>query len=95
MTRITAAPEWEWWLVWYFFIGGLAAGLYFVTALIELVGTAPDRKMAKASYYLAFPLSLLCAVPAILILASPWIRDCYWRPTSLKVGLPLATRRPR
>src|SRR2546421_3615307 len=28
--------------------------------------------------------------PAILILAFPWIRDCSWRPTSLKVGLPLA-----
>ncbi len=47
MTRITAAPEWEWWLVWYFFIGGLAAGAYFVTALIELVGTEQDRKMAR------------------------------------------------
>ena len=35
MARITAAPEWEWWLVFYFFAGGLAAGLYFVAALIS------------------------------------------------------------
>src|SRR5215831_20918098 len=27
---------------------------------------------------------------AILILAFPWIRDCLWRSTSLKVGFPLA-----
>jgi transketolase C-terminal domain/subunit len=33
--------------------------------------------------------------PAILILALPGICDCSWRPTSLKVGLPLAIRRPR
>src|SRR5205823_9534632 len=31
-----------------------------------------------------------CLKTAILILAFPWIRDCSWRPTSLKVGLPLA-----
>jgi protein NrfD len=71
MERITAAPEWEWWLVFYFFIGGLAAGLYFVAALIELVGSEPDRKMAKAAYYLAFPLSLVCAVLLILDLGRP------------------------
>jgi formate-dependent nitrite reductase membrane component NrfD len=71
MVRITAAPEWEWWLVLYFFIGGLAAGLYFVTALIELVGTEPDRKMAKVSYYLVFPLSLLCGVLLIADLGRP------------------------
>jgi adenine-specific DNA methylase len=34
-------------------------------------------------------------LPAILILALPGICDCSWRPTSLKVGLPLAIRRPR
>jgi formate-dependent nitrite reductase membrane component NrfD len=71
MERITAAPEWEWWVVWYFFIGGLAAGMYFIAALIELVGTERDREMAKAAYYLAFPLSLVCAVLLTLDLGRP------------------------
>ena len=71
MTRITAAPEWEWWLVFYFFIGGMAAGLYFIAALIELVGTEADRKMARAAYYLAFPLSLVCAILLIADLGRP------------------------
>ena len=60
MTRITVAPEWEWWLVWYFFLGGLAAGLYFMAALIELVGSERDRAMAKVAYYYAFPLAVVC-----------------------------------
>ena len=71
MTRITVAPEWEWWLVWYFFIGGLAAGLYFIAALIELVGSERDREMAKVSYYVAFPLALVCGVLLVLDLGRP------------------------
>ena len=62
MTRITVAPEWEWWLVWYFFLGGLAAGLYFIAALIELVGSERDRAMTKVAYYCAFPLAVVCGV---------------------------------
>ena len=71
MARITVAPAWEWWLVWYFFIGGLAAGLYCTAALFELMGTARDREMAKVSDYLAFPLVLVCAVLLILDLGRP------------------------
>lgn len=71
MTLITVAPAWEWWLVWYFFIGGLAAGLYFMAALIELVGSERDRDMAQVSYYLAFPLALVCGVLLILDLGRP------------------------
>lgn len=71
MTRITVAPEWEWWLVWYFFLGGLAAGLYFVAALIDLLGSERDRAMARVAYYLAFPLVAVCGVLLILDLGRP------------------------
>src|SRR5262250_3757042 len=71
MTRITVAPEWEWLLVWYFFLGGLAAGLYFMAALIELVGSERDRAMAKIAYYCAFPLAVVCGVLLILDLGRP------------------------
>src|SRR6266536_3434393 len=66
MTRITVAPAWEWLLVWYFFLGGLAAGLYFMAALIELVGSERDRAMAKVAYYCAFPLAVVCGVLLIV-----------------------------
>jgi formate-dependent nitrite reductase membrane component NrfD len=71
MTRITVAPEWEWLLVWYFFLGGLAAGLYFIAALIHLVGSERDRDMARVAYYLAFPLALVCGVLLIVDLGRP------------------------
>ena len=57
--------------MWYFFLGGLAAGLYFIAALIELVGSERDREMAQVSYYLAFPLALVCGVLLILDLGRP------------------------
>jgi formate-dependent nitrite reductase membrane component NrfD len=69
--RITAPPDWGWWIVFYFFLGGLAAGSYFMAALIELIGDEQDRELAKVSYYVAFPLVAICGVLLILDLGRP------------------------
>jgi formate-dependent nitrite reductase membrane component NrfD len=94
--RIVASPHWEWWLVFYFFLGGIAAGSYFMAALIELVGTERDRELAKVSYYIAFPLIIICTVLLILDLGRPerfwhmmlqantlWPMFKYWSPMSV------------
>lgn len=65
------APMWEWWIVFYFFAGGIAGGAYFISAAIELVGRPEDRPIARMGYYIAFPLSILCAVFLILDLGRP------------------------
>lgn len=69
--RIVASPHWEWWLVFYFFLGGIAAGAYFMAALIELIGSEEDRELAKVSYYIAFPLVSLCGLLLVLDLGRP------------------------
>ena len=28
MDHFVAPPQWEWYIVWYFFLGGIAGGLY-------------------------------------------------------------------
>jgi len=71
MERIAASPHWEWWLVFYFYLGGIAAGSYFMAALIELVGSEEDRELAKVSYYIAFPLVMICTVLLVLDLGRP------------------------
>ena len=43
--RIVASPEWGWWVVLYFFFGGIAAGSYFIATLIELA-----REFARAAH---------------------------------------------
>lgn len=64
-------PLWEWWIVWYFFLGGIAGGAYFIATLVELVGSEADRPIARMGYFIAFPLILLCAVCLILDLGRP------------------------
>jgi formate-dependent nitrite reductase membrane component NrfD len=64
-------PLWEWWIVFYFFVGGIAGGAYFIAAVIELVSTPEDRPIARSAYHLAFPLAVLSGLFLILDLGSP------------------------
>jgi formate-dependent nitrite reductase membrane component NrfD len=54
-TFFTAAPEWQWLIILYFFVGGLAGGSYFLAALVDLLGTPADRYLARLGHYVAFP----------------------------------------
>lgn len=79
-------PKWEWWIVVYFFVGGIAGGAYFTAALIDLFGRSEDRPIARMGYYLAFPLSLVCGIALIADLGQPlrfWHMILY-----SKTGLP-------
>jgi formate-dependent nitrite reductase membrane component NrfD len=64
-------PSWGWWIIMYFFFGGLAAGCYFLAALIELFGHQEDRYLARIGYRVAFPLVCLCGVLLIVDLDRP------------------------
>jgi formate-dependent nitrite reductase membrane component NrfD len=64
-------PLWDWWIVVYFFVGGIAGGAYFTSAIIELVGSEKDRPIARMGYYIAFPMSLVCAFCLIMDLGVP------------------------
>ena len=64
-------PLWEWWIVFYFFVGGIAGGAYFTSAVVELVGDPEDRPIARMGYYIAFPLAVLSGLFLILDLGSP------------------------
>jgi formate-dependent nitrite reductase membrane component NrfD len=62
---------WEWWIVGYFFLGGIAGGAYVTSAIIEIVGGPEDRPIARMGYYIAFPLALVCALFLTLDLGQP------------------------
>ncbi|GIK38628.1 MAG: hypothetical protein BroJett011_24610 [Chloroflexota bacterium] len=64
-------PEWEWWIVFYFFFGGIAGGAYFTSTMIELVGGPEDRPIARMGYFIAFPLAVICGILLILDLGRP------------------------
>jgi formate-dependent nitrite reductase membrane component NrfD len=66
-----AYPHWEWWIVVYFFLGGIAAGAYAVGTLIDLFGRERDRHLSNVAYYIAFPLVSICGILLIVDLSRP------------------------
>jgi formate-dependent nitrite reductase membrane component NrfD len=62
MNLFVADPEWGWWIVLYFFFGGIAAGAYFSAALLELVGEPQDRAAIRVAHLITFPLLAICGI---------------------------------
>jgi formate-dependent nitrite reductase membrane component NrfD len=71
MNIFVADPEWGWWIILYFYCGGIAAGAYFVAALIDLTGNEEDRALARLGYWIAFPLVIICGLLLIVDLHRP------------------------
>jgi formate-dependent nitrite reductase membrane component NrfD len=71
MNTFVADPEWGWWIVFYFFLGGIAAGAYFMATLIELAGSEEDRELPRIGYWMAFPLVVACGILLIVDLYRP------------------------
>ncbi len=55
-TLFTQPPHWEWLIILYFFLGGIASGAYAIAVLVDFVGSSEDRGVARVGYFVAFPL---------------------------------------
>jgi formate-dependent nitrite reductase membrane component NrfD len=66
-----ADPEWGLWIVLYFFVGGIAAGAYFLATLLEWFGTPDDARTARVAHWVAFPLVSLCLLFLVIDLGRP------------------------
>ncbi|HET6578195.1 MAG TPA: NrfD/PsrC family molybdoenzyme membrane anchor subunit [Gemmatimonadales bacterium] len=53
-TFFTGAPHWTWWIILYFFIGGIAGGAFFLAAMLHFFGRPADRPLVRLGYYVAF-----------------------------------------
>jgi formate-dependent nitrite reductase membrane component NrfD len=58
-------------IVWYFFLGGIAGGAYFTAAIADNFGGRQDREVAKVGYLLSLPLVILCGILLIVDLGTP------------------------
>jgi len=65
------APHWGWYIVLYFFLGGLCAGAYFIATLLHFLGDPRDGETIRLGYLVSFPLLLVCALLLILDLGVP------------------------
>jgi formate-dependent nitrite reductase membrane component NrfD len=66
-----ADPRWGWEIVAYFYLGGIAAGSYFLAVLIEWFGSDEDADLARVAYFIAFPLIMVCGLLLVIDLYRP------------------------
>jgi protein NrfD len=67
-TFFTASPEWTWWIILYFFVGGIAGTSFLLVSLLDLSArpSAPPavRPLVRLGYYIAF---IGCVVSGFLL----------------------------
>jgi polysulfide reductase chain C len=89
------APEWTWYILFYFFLAGLAGGCYFIATLLRYWGTPGDEPVARLGFYAALPATLLCPILLTLDLKKPL---AFWHmlvdTTPGEFGLNFNTRTP-
>ncbi|HXJ83329.1 MAG TPA: NrfD/PsrC family molybdoenzyme membrane anchor subunit [Candidatus Methylomirabilis sp.] len=69
--HFAAPPQWEWYIVWYFFLGGISGGVYVLGTLLRLFGSRTDAPMARLAFLVSLPALVLCPVFLTLDLGHP------------------------
>jgi formate-dependent nitrite reductase membrane component NrfD len=64
-------PQWEWYIVWYFFLGGIAGGAYTLGTLLRLRGDARDAEVSRLAFLIALPALAICPILLTLDLGRP------------------------
>ncbi len=52
-TFFTSSPHWAWYIVLYFFVGGIAGGAFVLSAMLRFFGREEDRPVERLGYYVA------------------------------------------
>ncbi|MDQ6829196.1 MAG: polysulfide reductase NrfD [Gemmatimonadota bacterium] len=65
-------PRWGWYVILYFFLGGIAAGSYFVATMLQMLGDERDDEVVRLGYRIAFPLVVACGILLVLDLGKPF-----------------------
>jgi polysulfide reductase chain C len=64
-------PNWEWYIVGYFFLAGLAGGSYILATILRMRGSASDEPVVRVGYFWPLPLVIVCALFLTLDLGTP------------------------
>jgi formate-dependent nitrite reductase membrane component NrfD len=65
------APDWTWYILFYFFFAGISGGSYAVAAMLRLFGRSEDEPLMRLAYYAAFVALLPCPVLLVVDLGQP------------------------
>lgn len=84
-TYFTAAPDWTWWIIPYFFIGGIAGGAYVISALLVWFGRPEDRPVIHTGFYVATLGAIIGGILLVLDLGRP---ERFWHMLFLSERFP-------
>ena len=65
------APNWEWYILAYFFLGGLSGGSYALATMLRLWGGPHDEATARIGFLAALPVLVLCPILLTIDLGQP------------------------
>jgi formate-dependent nitrite reductase membrane component NrfD len=75
-TFFTNSPHWGWYIVGYFFIGGIAGGAMFLASCLRLFGQPADRPLTHRAHYLAVTGAVISGLLLTVDLTRP---ERFWR----------------
>jgi formate-dependent nitrite reductase membrane component NrfD len=70
-TFFSGAPHWTWFIILYFFVGGIAGGACFLAAILDWLGRPEDRPVVRTGYYVAAWGAILCGLLLTVDLGKP------------------------
>src|SRR5438046_5326588 len=70
-TFFSGAPRWTWFIIPYVYVGGLAGGAYFLSALLDRLGGAEDRPVIRTGYDVAAVGAILSGLLLTIDLGRP------------------------
>jgi formate-dependent nitrite reductase membrane component NrfD len=70
--HFVASPQWEWWILGYFFFGGISGGSYALGTLLRFAGDPRDEGAARIAFITSFIALIPCPIFLTLDLGQPF-----------------------
>src|SRR5467141_3471179 len=70
-TFFSGAPHWTWFIIPYFFVGGLAGGACFLAVVLDWFGPPEDRPVVRTGYYIAATGAIISGLLLTIDLGQP------------------------
>jgi protein NrfD len=74
-TFYTGPPHFRWWIILYFFVGGISGGALLVASLLRLFGGREDTHFIRLGVYISF---VGCVISAFLLIVDLGVPLRFW-----------------